>query len=460
MMFRHNRVLLGAGLVVLLMALGYPFLPNGILYRFQALRHLNKYLETDKPVAIHQNPGGKSKGVACVVEPSIGNCRGTGFASLLLMTIDDLATCLVRGFTPTVVWSDCEYCGSPGHNKNYWTWYFEAINPGIEEEAKTSVCMGPMRYHVDQISIWETRTGGEGNLVDFRFADMENKISSYSPPITAEVSALVSYVISGYIKPAPRIRKMVDTFYQSFMAGRINIGVHVRLGNDHLEEMSDEEQEAPELQDFLQVVKKIIDDVKAEDVGDKPVRIFLASDDHEVNAAFKDEFGKDKVVHAEGFRGDEVIDKLGRDKAVARQFGDEVLVDILLLSKCDYLVHDESNVASVAYYFNPKMRSYFVSGDAADHKRLNGQSCDSTELFRLAVAKETSIIRDLPEMQRGFLNTGPKVTWDVLSDMEETISMIMQLKCFNKNIKWSKCRKEFAASKFADRNSFKALMGL
>ena len=38
----------------------------------------------------------------------------------------------------------------------------------------------------------------------------------------------------------------------------------------------------------------------------------------------------------------------------------QVLVDILLLAKCDHFLHAESSVASLASYFNPHMKSHFL----------------------------------------------------------------------------------------------------
>ena len=43
-----------------------------------------------------------------------------------------------------------------------------------------------------------------------------------------------------------------------------------------------------------------------------------------------------------------------------RVVGTQVLMDILLLAKCDHFLHAESSVASLASYFNPHMRSYFM----------------------------------------------------------------------------------------------------
>ena len=44
----------------------------------------------------------------------------------------------------------------------------------------------------------------------------------------------------------------------------------------------------------------------------------------------------------------------------ARALGTQVLMDILLLAKCEHFLHAESSVASLASFFNPYMKSYFM----------------------------------------------------------------------------------------------------
>lgn len=55
-----------------------------------------------------------------------------------------------------------------------------------------------------------------------------------------------------------------------------------------------------------------------------------------------------------------------------REFGTEVLIDILLLAKSDEFLHTESSVAALASYYNPHMKSYFL-GD------MIGGTCEVRE---------------------------------------------------------------------------------
>lgn len=42
------------------------------------------------------------------------------------------------------------------------------------------------------------------------------------------------------------------------------------------------------------------------------------------------------------------------------EIGSQVLIDILLLAKCDHFLHGESSVATLASLFNPEMKLFFI----------------------------------------------------------------------------------------------------
>ncbi|XP_078693823.1 uncharacterized protein LOC144923311 [Branchiostoma floridae x Branchiostoma belcheri] len=458
MMWKHRRLI--SSLVVLSFAAGCFHFAGYVSFFFRAIQYTNELVENPKPVVIHHNRQGRNESVACVIETSLGDaCHGLGFGALVLRAIDDITTCLARGFVPTVMWTDCDYCGPPGNGQNYWTWYFEGMNEDIVQQAKTRVCMAPSRFPFSGPSPYLTRTGATGELIDCRFADLENKMTDYQP-ITAEIRALANHVISGYLQPAARIKNAVNTFYQSFMADSINIGVHVRLQSSHAEEMTFFDQTAPELQDFVQVVQRLINDINAKNEG-REIRIYLASDLDEVIKEFKSNFGNNRVLHIDAFRGESLVDDRTFEGS-PNLVGDQVFTDILLMSKCDYFVHDESNIASVTYYYNPNLKSYYVSGDASDFRRLNAQPrFHSEELFRQAVARETRNII-LPDWKNDSLWAGLKVRVSLLWGFlfTDVKGYSDDLKCFYKNVKWSKCRREFLRSKFASDSDMKELMGL
>jgi len=92
--------------------------------------------------------------------------------------------------------------------------------------------------------------------------------------------------------------------------------------------------------------------------------------------------------------------------------GTQVFLDVLLLAKCDHFLHAESSVASLASYFNPHMKSYFMEPGKYD-KREN-----KNRRFR---GRKINEIKD--EMEQGDPNNDKLTT----------------LKCFEKNAATSPC---------------------
>ncbi|CAH1224611.1 Hypp19 [Branchiostoma lanceolatum] len=332
-----------------------------------------------------------------------------------------------------------------------------AINEGIEDRAKAQVCVAPTTPLFISSSLYLTRPGAIGELDDFRFADMEHKVTNFWQPITAETRALANYVISGYLSPADRVDNIVNTFYESFMAGNINIGVHLRLQEGHVQEMNFFKQKIPKLQNILQIVHRVTNDAITANTG-KEIRVFLASDTDEAIDVFKAEFGDNRVLNIHAVRGQDMSDRL-HHKDSSRLLGEQVLTDVLLLAKCDFLVHDESSVAALAYYYNTDIRSYFVSGDPSDHRRLNAQPrFEADDLFRHAVARVTSNILVPPGWRESSLLIGLTTKWHVLWGFLNSDLPTEDVMCYYKNVKWSKCYEEFQRSEFAKNSDLRALM--
>ena len=63
------------------------------------------------------------------------------------------------------------------------------------------------------------------------------------------------------------------------------------------------------------------------------------------------------AIRAKGYKDEAVHVNKEHDPL---QIGKQVFMDILLLAKCQYFLHSESNVASLASYFNPRMKTIFL----------------------------------------------------------------------------------------------------
>ena len=170
--------------------------------------------------------------------------------------------------------------------------------------------------------------------------------------------------IKKYIKIKPHIQDKINKFYEANMEGYICIGVHVRYCALHGKEVPG--GRVPTLQEYFDEVNRLM-----KRLGDKKIRIYVASDSHFAVRAFKERYG-DKLIYINAFRANyredpHLIDiNTGHWVKHPDQFhaqkpgyqgGLETLMDMLLLSHCDYLFMTVSNFGKFACYFNPQIKA-------------------------------------------------------------------------------------------------------
>jgi len=240
---------------------------------------------------------------------------------------------------------------------NSWDWYFEPVNRGLELQVERVLCP----VSVGQIGELFQGHPGLRPILNNSFKD-RTKVAGFEDGdiITSEVRLRINRLIKQYVKPNSRIAEKVDKFYHQYLAGSTVLGVHVR-GTDHWLETT--EKRLPPMMSWVKSAKTILETLP------QPRKIFIASDNDEVIEKFVTILGKEKVVftkaiRAKSYHSQDAPHDFNSMHKVAdpyeRLMGTQVLMDILLLAKCDHFLHAESSVASLAAYFNPYMKSYFM----------------------------------------------------------------------------------------------------
>ena len=178
---------------------------------------------------------------------------------------------------------------------------------------------------------------------------------------------LIHEKLTKYIRLKPAIQNEWDAFYDAQMKGYKCIGVHARIARQHAWLVPG--KRLPQLNDYFQEVDYLL----AKHVGEK-IKVFVASDSHQAVKKFKEKYGN-QVIFIEAFRSDADRDpcimytsgsyyKTHKDawhEQKHRYFGGlTTLLDCLLLSKCNYLIHTTSNLAFFATYYNPEIKSIYL----------------------------------------------------------------------------------------------------
>ena len=150
-----------------------------------------------------------------------------------------------------------------------------------------------------------------------------------------------------FIKIRPFLVDRADTLFRAGMAGRFCVGVHYR-NPLHARECL---RPIPPPEVFVARARRLLP-------AGRPAAIVLASDFEPAVDAFRAAFGDALVVQPEVTRAASLSqDQLHHAAAhPGLALGEQVLVDCLLLARCDVLLHVTSNVATAAAYINPKLR--------------------------------------------------------------------------------------------------------
>lgn len=252
----------------------------------------------------------------------------SGFFSNFLIWVDNLKYCEISNLKPIM------RLGSPYQVKdwyysdgrsNLWEYYFENINDGIP--------IGNLEYsnffkfwdndaftcYVGKVPVWDN-IGDEEKCLDNRF----------------KVNKIIKK-----IKPTKIIQTKVDEFIQNNLEGKKILGVHVR-GTDYGFE---------NINEYVNQIEKCYNDFDA---------VFVASDNMEaielIKNSFKNVYFYNTNIRMPKYNDGVLCNNLnvivGGNKL---KHGEDVLIECILLSKCNHLICINSNVAATALYMNPEM---------------------------------------------------------------------------------------------------------
>lgn len=179
---------------------------------------------------------------------------------------------------------------------------------------------------------------------------LSSMYAHYAYKSAGEWRRLYHAAFQKYVRVRPHILKKVDEFHAKNMAGRPVVGVHVRNAGHKVEYITGEAM------GFEGYAEKVREAIAAR--GEDSV-IFLATDVEEAVEKFRETFGTRVLVQPgvarllETQTGDNNQQLHHRNPNPSVKFGEDVLIDCLLLSKCDVLIHTVSNIATAVGYFNP-----------------------------------------------------------------------------------------------------------
>ena len=248
--------------------------------------------------------------------------RDCGVFSNFIGVLNHLDWCLKHDRTPVVYWGKkSTYYVDQGHNgsTNVWKYYFEQVShKGYQFGDKIDHSYSAP----DKSIIWKT-----------------------GKPLPDEKRRKEIYeqLIRPFIKINPLVRKKIEQFYSKKMTEKHIVGVHLR-GTDKSSEVA---QVSP-----LRILKI------AQEQATPESQFFVATDDNRLLETAKKVL-QGKVIYYDSYRSDS--GKPIHKKYNKALIGEEVVIEVMLLARCDVLVHTDSNVSISSLLLNPNLESIFLS---------------------------------------------------------------------------------------------------
>lgn len=257
---------------------------------------------------------------------SNGKKYKAGMFSALIAVLTNLEWAKKNGKIPVIHWDEDSAYFQPGGYRgftNVWDYYFERVS----DES----------YDPLTDTKWYSYADPDGKgIMPFQEYPLPFRISMY-------------HLIKEYVHIKPHILEQIAYVYDQYFKDRIVIGVHLR-GTDKSWEF---DQPSPEY--LIAVANEL-----ADQIGD--CQFFVATDEEKLLDLAKKTL-KRHVIYCNSYRSKDECPlhflPAGHGKA---RLGEEAIIETKLLSLCQALVYSDSNMAHMATFWNPTLKTLFVRG--------------------------------------------------------------------------------------------------
>lgn len=258
-----------------------------------------------------------------------------GLFACFFSVLNNIAWCEKNGSIPSVYWGKqslyYEPTGYHGMKDNVWEYYFKPIS---HISYKTTTKKSKTRS-------WQS----------YRAPDQSGIPGPMSPHYDLILDPVYRQKMHNYIKRYITINSWildkVDAFYTKQMKDTKTIGIHLRGTDKHLEVKYDST-----IKDICQAANMLAASIATQ-------YQFLVATDEESLLQQAKKLLNGPVIAYDSYRSHngKPIHESKEHSYNRAKMGEEVLVESLLLSKCDAFVHTRSNVSTAVLFFNPELAS-------------------------------------------------------------------------------------------------------
>jgi len=270
-----------------------------------------------------------------------------GFSALISVALTEIQKSIENNWLPVIYFDPAKTSNfySESHGDNVWEYFFEPVMKiGYAELSKQvesgNIAESQIHRYSDE-DFHKLRVNFLTNPK--RVTTIWNGTKVEDPALwMARNRAQGRRFVARYVKPRPHILRKVKKFVAENISPQYTLGVHIR-GTD----FAYASPTKPE-----QYIVAIHQHAKERNLED--FRIFLATDQVQFVDLFISEFG-DRIITYESMRSGSDVPVFLWDNADAYRKGEDVLIDILLLSRCNFLIKSTAAVGEYALWFNPSL---------------------------------------------------------------------------------------------------------
>jgi hypothetical protein len=294
--------------------------------------------------------------------------RDVGLFSLIQQVIANVPWAVRENRIPVVYFGENTCYWTPnGYQGRHtvWEYYFKPLIPGYP----ASTIPDPIRKLISADGPTPNDVGrfvDDAFFVSRHFGD-HPRLRGVTLPIPYQwddpSDALrwkAKAIVDDFVRPRSYLRRKADEFFTRHLAGRRLIGVHAR-GTD-----ATSEQERRSFRQGSLALPRYLHEIDRLLSREPTARIFVASDDQSSVDHLAGAFGSrvisyDSVRH----RGGEPAGRgptgwimpayIAGDRDTAARNGEDAVIEYLLLSRCDHLVHNGSSLARTVLLNSPRL---------------------------------------------------------------------------------------------------------
>lgn len=286
---------------------------------------------------------------------------GAGFSALITYALNGARRAEAHNWLPVVNFSGetTPHFYDPEYGENVWEYYFEPIAGVAYSELAAWMQAGEVspdlvhQYSDREVVHWHVHD--PERITTFWSADPGPDRARW---LLAKRELGRQY-LRRYVRLKPQMQAKADALAQRLLTARYTFGVHIRGTDFHYADPT-----YP--QEYFDAIHE-----KARTLGLSDFAVFLATDQTQFVEAFEREF-PGRVLTSEAARSRNDVAPFMLPHVRPLKKGEDVLLDILLLSRCRFLFKSASAVGEYALWFNPELecRDFALSRNYVERRGL------------------------------------------------------------------------------------------